>query len=207
MARVTPPLTGESGTLSSGVITVAGALTGLRTFADALADADTVYVAVKDASDVHSWRLATWDETAGTLTLGTEDGNTGTLSDGAVEVWAAPELGADIARPFPPRSSKTAAATTDFELDGTAYTCQLSADITTWTASLPSGGNAASYEYHCRIDFTPPASGTFTVTIPGAWEQAGPLDAISLSNTDTGILVVLSTKADGTIVYTAQALA
>jgi len=68
---------------------------------------------------------------------------------------------------YPPRATKTAAATTDFVLDGTAYTCQLDTDITTWTTSLPSGGNAANFEYSCRIDFTPPASGTYTVTIPG----------------------------------------
>jgi hypothetical protein len=108
---------------------------------------------------------------------------------------------------YPARATKTAAATTDFELNGSAYTCQLSANITTLTASLPSGGNAATNEYGCRIDFTPPATGTFTATIPGTWEQAGPLDAISLSDTDVGILVILGTKADGTIVYTAQALA
>jgi len=107
---------------------------------------------------------------------------------------------------YPPRATKTASATTDFVLDGTAYMCQLDTDITTWTASLPSGGNAANFEYSCRIDFTPPASGTYTVTIPSAWEQAGPLDAISLSDADVGILVVLSTKADGTIIYTAQEL-
>jgi hypothetical protein len=115
--------------------------------------------------------------------------------------------GEAVAPKYPARATKTAAATTDFELNGTAYTCQLNANITTLSASLPSGGNAANFEYGCRIDFTPPATGTFTVTIPGTWEQAGPLDAISLSDTDVGILVILSTKADGTIVYTAQALA
>jgi hypothetical protein len=119
---------------------------------------------------------------------------------------AATSASTDFAPTYPARATKTAAASTDFELNGTAYTCQLSANITTLTASLPSGGNAANFEYGCRIDFTPPASGTFTVTIPGTWEQAGPLDAISLSDTDVGILVILSTKADGTVIYTAQAL-
>jgi hypothetical protein len=71
---------------------------------------------------------------------------------------------------------------------------------------LPSGGNAANYEYGCQIDFTPPTSGTYTVTIPGNWEQAGPLDTISLDNTQKGILVILSTKKNGTIIYTAQEL-
>jgi hypothetical protein len=116
-------------------------------------------------------------------------------------------IGVGYVPQYPSRSTKTAAASTDFELNGTAYTCQLNTNITTLSASLPSSGNAANFEYGCRIDFTPPASGTFTVTIPGTWEQAGPLDAISLSDTDVGILVILSTKADGTIVYTAQALA
>jgi hypothetical protein len=107
---------------------------------------------------------------------------------------------------FPPRATKTAAAITDFALDGTAYTCQLNANIAFWTASLPPGGDASKFAYDCRIDFTPPAAGTFTATIPAGWRQAGPLDAISLSNTDVGILCILSTEADGTIVYTAQEL-
>jgi len=99
MARDIPALTAESGTLTAGVVTLGGALSGgFQTFADGMtADGNTVHVIVKDASDVHSWRDATWDQTAGTLTLGTERGNTGTLSDGAVEVWAAPRE--DAARP------------------------------------------------------------------------------------------------------------
>jgi hypothetical protein len=107
---------------------------------------------------------------------------------------------------FPPRATITAATTTRFVLDGTAYTCQLNANITDWRAFPPTGGDESKFAYDCRIDFTPPAAGTFTATIPTWWRQAGPLDAISLSNTDVGILCILSTEADGTIVYTAQEL-
>jgi hypothetical protein len=109
---------------------------------------------------------------------------------------------------FPPRATKTAAATTDFALDGTAYTCPLEADITTWTASLPTGGDASKFAYDCRIDFTPPAAGgPFAVSIPTGWKQLGPLDAISLSAGDKDIAVVLTTFADGSIGYTAQQVA
>jgi len=93
MPRDIPALTAESGTLAASVITLGGALTvDFQTFAQGMtADGNIVHVVVKDGSGVHSWRDATWNQSAGTLTLGTEIGNTGAISDGAVEVWAAPK--------------------------------------------------------------------------------------------------------------------
>lgn len=99
MAHVAPALVAETGTLASGVVTVAGAVTNYRTFATALADGDTVDVVIKDAQgDQASYPASIWDETAGTLTLGSVDVSTGTITDGAVTVWAAtdaPELSKD----------------------------------------------------------------------------------------------------------------
>jgi hypothetical protein len=155
------------------------------------------YISAKIAAltDISGWAAVLDEDTMGS------DSATKVPTQQSVKAYA------DTKAPkYPARATKTAAASTDFELNGSAYTCQLSADITTLSASLPSGGNAANFEYGCRIDFTPPASNTYTVTIPGTWEQAGPLDAIILSDTDVGILVILSTKADGTILYTAQGL-
>jgi len=90
MAHQYPSLVAETGVLASGVVTVSGAVTGYRTFAAALTDADTVDVVLKDANDVQaSYPASTWDETAGTLTLGSEDEASGVVVDGAVTVWAA----------------------------------------------------------------------------------------------------------------------
>jgi len=107
---------------------------------------------------------------------------------------------------FPARYTKTAAATTDFELNGGAYTCQLSTSISSWTTSLPTGGNAASYEYGARIDFLAPDSGgPFTVAIPSGWLNLGDVNpAISLSAGDETIVAILSTLADGTVCFTLQ---
>lgn len=92
-----------------------------------------------------------------------------------------------------------------FELDGNAVTCQLSEDLTSISTPLPSGGNPFAFEYGARIDFTAPgAGGPFAVSIPTAWLQLGPLDAISLSAGDNPIVVILSTFADGVIGYSAQ---
>jgi hypothetical protein len=174
--------------------------------ADALADGHIlVYRTASQEWEVEAKPASGANPAAGDVSV---SGTPSNYSAATADVQAHLEGIDDALQPYyPPRATKTAAASTDFVLDGTAYTCQLDANITTLTASLPSGGNAASFEYGCRIDFTPPASGTFTVTIPGTgWEQAGPLDAISLSDTDVGILMILSTKADGTIIYTAQEL-
>jgi len=90
MAYQHPSLVAETGVLASGVVTVSGAVTGYRTFAAALTDADTVDVVLKDANGVQaSYPASTWDETAGTLTLGSEDESSGVVVDGAVTVWAA----------------------------------------------------------------------------------------------------------------------
>ena len=87
--------------------------------------------------------------------------------------------------------------------DGKRYVCQLSADVTDWTAALPSGGDAETATYWCVVDFTPPASGTFTAAIPAAWLNLGPLTSIVLSSTSKRIRVHLSSTSDELVTISA----
>jgi hypothetical protein len=87
--------------------------------------------------------------------------------------------------------------------DGSHYVCQLSADVTDWTAALPSGGDASTATYWCVVDFTPPASGTYTAAIPAAWLNLGPLTSIVLSSTSKRIRVHLSSTSDELVTISA----
>jgi hypothetical protein len=87
--------------------------------------------------------------------------------------------------------------------DGKRYVCQLSADVTDWTAALPSGGDAETSTYWCVVDFTPPASGTYTAAIPAAWLNLGPLTSIVLSSTSKRIRVHLSSTSDELVTISA----
>jgi hypothetical protein len=79
----------------------------------------------------------------------------------------------------------------------------LDANITTWNVPLPSGGDTAVYAYYTTVDFLPPASGgPFSVTVPDAWDQYGPLATITLSAGAKPIRCVLATRGT-TITYTA----
>lgn len=86
-------------------------------------------------------------------------------------------------------------------LDGRAQTFTVSANITSWNASLPAGANTSNFEYGKRVDLV--ANGTRSVSFPSNWKQMGPIDSLSLTSGDYAI-VILSTFSDGTIAYTAQ---
>jgi len=203
MARDAPALTAESGTLTAGVVTLGGALSGgYRPFSDGMtADGNTVHVVVKDGSDVHSWRDATWDQGSNTLTLGAEEGNTGTLFDGAVEVWAVAQIGIAHNTLTPSSNAVT------IPMDGRAHILTLpSGGITSVTLSGISGADMT--QHWCSVIINPPATGTESFSIPVAWKKYGPLDTISLADTDEPVILVLQTLGDNattpTIAYTAQ---
>jgi hypothetical protein len=165
-----PSLVAESGTLASGVVTVGGAVTGYRTFAAALTDGDSVDVVLRDASGAHgSYPASSWDETAGTLTLGTVDVASGSIADGAVTIWAASDVPMSAAearagtattpRIIAPNILKTVSNvwwtdtpySTDADWSPSINTQQI-IDASTWTAprtpTLPSGA-----VYGDRISF------------------------------------------------------
>jgi len=89
-------------------------------------------------------------------------------------------------------------------LDGGAYDCQIPAggiDVLAYT--LPAN-DATDKQYGAYVKITAPASGTETVTIPAAWDNMGPLAAISLTAGDDAIALVLWTDNDNDSAPTIQ---
>jgi len=167
MAHQYPSLVAETGVLTSGVVVVSGAVAGYRTFAAALADADTVDVVLKDSNDVQaSYPASTWNETAGTLTLGLEDEASGVVVDGAVTIWAASD---SVLRPT--------------DVNTLAKLNALIADATlgvwrTGTGAPADGlGNDGDYYLDSGADawYGPKAAGTWTGTGPNSLQ--GPAGA------------------------------
>lgn len=103
------------------------------------------------------------------------------------------------------RVGTSAPPTISTSMNGAVYECAVSADVTTWDAPIPVGGDASLHEYRCRVEFLPPdAGGPFTVAISSGWLQLGGLASISLSAGDEPIVVYLSTLSDGRVCFVAE---
>jgi len=92
-------------------------------------------------------------------------------------------------------------------MDGRTHILTLpSGGITSVTLSGISG--ADTNQHWCSVIINPPATGTEDFGIPVDWKQYGPLDTISLADTDEPVILVLQTLGDDptdpTIAYTAQ---
>jgi hypothetical protein len=89
------------------------------------------------------------------------------------------------------------------ELNGSLYVIVPTENVTTWTAPIPSGGNAATTSYSATLKIKPPVSGgPFTFT-PGAWYRLGGLETISIAVDDAPIVVELRLLETGFIGLTA----
>ena len=98
-------------------------------------------------------------------------------------------------------------------LDGSIYHVALTADVSgTWSAPIPSGGNAATTGYFATVIFSPPGTGEgsgvgtdgpWIAPFPVGWSQVGGLDSISLAPGDDPIVCSLASVGEGMILVTA----
>lgn len=100
-------------------------------------------------------------------------------------------------------------------LDGNIHHVALIADVDgTWSAVIPSGGNAATTGYFTTVIFDPPGTGEgsgvgtdgpWIAPFPVGWHQVAGLDSISLAPGDDPIVCSLASVGDGVILVSAVA--